>query len=508
LTDLQANRPARTLHDLLDAAAAAAPRAPAVRDQEDCWTYSQLAALSRAFCGWLAEHGVCAGDRVLVQCANRREMAAMLFGCSRRGAIFVPVNPGMKPFGLEKVFTNCQPRIALVDYGRGGPVRQQLSDAEVHELQGVWPDVENCLPAPATQYDVTGGDIAVLIYTSGSTAAPKAIACPQASMVFAATAIGSVLGYRQDDVVFCRLPLSFDYGLYQFLLGCLARAEIVLAGGEPDLTLLRQVRRAGASVVPVVPSMASMLTALAERDPAPSSIRLFTNTGAALPKATIDALRTRFPGARVARMFGTSECKRIAIMAPESELERPDSVGLPLPGTEVVILDEDDRPVPAGQTGEIVVSGPHVMAGYWQAPELTARTFRRDDGTGQVSLHTGDYGRLDEDGYLYFEGRRDDMFKHRGARVSTLEIEAAAMDIPGVRGAVVVPPSAGGELTICVATELSPPVVLRELAARLESAKVPSVCRIVAEIPLTLNGKNERQLLAALVSGQLPRSGH
>jgi len=468
------NSPTMTLHGLLDHAAAAAPRALAVRDQEDGWTYSRLVGLSHAFCGWLTERGVSAGDRVLVQCPNRREMAAMLFGCSRRGAIFVPVNPGMKPFHLRSVFTNCEPRIALVGYGMGGTICQ-LSDTEVHELQDVWPGVENCRSAPTGPHDVTGDDIAVLIYTSGSTAAPKAIVCPHAPMVFAATTISSVLAYRPDDVVFCRLPLSFDYGLYQFLLGCLAGAEIVLAGDELDLTLLRQVRQAGATVVPVVPSMASMLATLAERDPGPSSVRLFTNTGAVLPQATIDTLRARFPGARVARMFGTSECKRISIMPPESDLDRPESVGLPLPGTEVVIMDEDGLPLPAGQTGEIVVGGPHVMAGYWRAREITARTFRRDDRTGKVSLHTGDYGYLDEDGYLYFEGRRDDMFKHKGARVSTIEIEAAALDIPGVRGAVVVPPSAGGALAICVATELSPHVVLRELAARLEAAKVPSV---------------------------------
>jgi acyl-coenzyme A synthetase/AMP-(fatty) acid ligase len=142
------------------------------------------------------------------------------------------------------------------------------------------------------------------------------------------------------------------------------------------------------------------------------------------------------------------------------------------------------------------------MAGYWRAPEVTARTFRRDERTGEVRLHTGDYGHLDEDGYLYFEGRRDDMFKHKGARVSTLEIEAAAMDIPGVRGAVVLPPADGSELEICVATELSPRVVLRELAARLEAAKVPAVCHITAEIPLTLNGKNERRQHFGLVRGE------
>jgi acyl-CoA synthetase (AMP-forming)/AMP-acid ligase II len=492
--------PQATLHALLDAAAAAAPRATAVRDPEDSWTYSRLARLSHAFSGWLTERGVSAGDRVLVQCPNRREMAAMLFGCSRRGAVFVPVNLGMKLFHLRSVFADCEPRVALVGYGMDSAIRQ-LSSAEVHELHGIWPDVENCTAPAAGPGDVTGDDTAVLIYTSGSTAAPKAIVCPHAQMVFAATAIQSVLGYRHDDIVFCRLPLSFDYGLYQFLLACLARAEVFLAGGEPDVTLLRQVRRSGATVVPVVPSMASMLTTLAGRDPGPSSVRLFTNTGAALPQATIETLRTQFAGARVARMFGISECKRVSIMAPESELDRPDSVGLPLPGTEVVIVDEAGSPLPAGQAGEIVVRGPHVMAGYWRAPEITARTFRRDDRTGQVSLHTGDYGRLDEGGYLYFEGRRDDMFKHRGARVSTLEIEAAALDIPGVRGAVVVPPADGEELAICVATELPPHAVLRELSMRLEAAKVPSVCHVVAEIPLTLNGKSERKQLAALVRG-------
>jgi acyl-CoA synthetase (AMP-forming)/AMP-acid ligase II len=497
--------PQPTLHALLDAATAAAPRATAIRDPEASWTYSRLAGISHRFSNWLAEHGVSAGDRVLVQCPNRREMAAMLFGCSRAGAIFVPVNPSMKPFHLRSVLANCEPRLALVDYGMAGTVRQ-LSDTQVHELCGIWPDVESGTATCAGTAEVTGDDVAVLIYTSGSTAAPKAIVCPHAQMVFAATAIQSVLGYRRDDVVFCRLPLSFDYGLYQLLLACLARAEVFLAGGEPDATLLGQVRHRGTTVMPVVPSMASMLTALAARDPGPdgghpNAVRLFTNTGAALPQATIDALRLRFPGARVVRMFGISECKRVSIMAPGSELERPESVGLPLPGTEVTIRDEDGLPVPAGQAGEIVVRGPHVMAGYWRAPEISARIFRRDDRTGQVSLHTGDYGYLDEDGYLYFAGRRDDMFKHKGARVSTIEVEAAALDIPGVRGAVVVPPENGGPLAICVATDLQPQAVLRELATRLEAAKVPTICRVMDEIPLTPNGKNERRQLAELVRG-------
>jgi acyl-CoA synthetase (AMP-forming)/AMP-acid ligase II len=480
----------RNLHIMLDEAAADAPDAPAIIDPGGRWTYAEYARASRAVAGWLADHDVRPGDRVLVQHPNCRELAALFFGCSRRGAVFVPINPAMKPFHLRSVIANCEPVIALVAEGQAGNL-DEFDGIEVHELPAAWPGI--AASEPGTSIGVRPDDVAVLNYTSGSTAAPKAVICPQAQMTFAAVAINAMLGYQAGDVVFCRLPLSFDYGLYQLLLSCLARAEVVLAGAEPDLTLLKQVREAGVTVMPLVPSLASILVRLAERDQAPTRLRLFTNTGAALPQSSIDALRSRFPGARVARMFGITECKRVSIMPPESEFERPASVGLPLPGTEVVILGPDDEPLPPGETGEIVVRGPNVMGGYWRAPEVTAKTFRRDPVTDRVSLHTGDYGHLDDDGYLYFEGRRDDMFKHKSVRMSTIEIEAAAMDIPGVRSAVAVPPEDGGPLEICVATELPARTVLRELAVRLEAAKVPTVCHVMAEIPLTPNGKYQRK---------------
>jgi acyl-coenzyme A synthetase/AMP-(fatty) acid ligase len=203
---------------------------------------------------------------------------------------------------------------------------------------------------------------------------------------------------------------------------------------------------------------------------------------------------------RVVRQFGQTECKRISIMPPEQDSDRPDSVGRPLPGTRVLILDAEGQPLPVGQTGEIVVTGPHVMPGYWRAPELTARTFRRDEH-GSLRLHTGDYGRLDEDGYLYFEGRRDDMFKRKGIRMSTIEIESAAMDIPGVRAAAAVPPTGKHDLALFVDSDLRPHTILRELANRLEPAKVPAICHVVTDFPLTLHGKNERKQLTMLLDG-------
>ena len=169
----------------------------------------------------------------------------------------------------------------------------------------------------------------------------------------------------------------------------------------------------------------------------------------------------------------------------------------------MLILGRDGVALPPGDTGEIVVAGPHVMPGYWRAPEQSARTFRRDRRTGVVRLHTGDYGHLDEDGYLYFAGRRDEMFKRKGIRMSTVEIEAAALDVPGVHAAVALPPTDTRDLTLCVVSELAPRRVLRELSRRLEPAKVPATCRVLDELPLSLHGKTERKKLAMMLDGAM-----
>jgi acyl-CoA synthetase (AMP-forming)/AMP-acid ligase II len=333
----------------------------------------------------------------------------------------------------------------------------------------------------------------LFFYTSGSTARPKAVVCPHAQVVFAAYAIAGRLGYRPSDVVYCRLPLGFDYGLYQMLLCAIGGATLVLADDSVNARLVADVRRHGATVVPVVPALAEMLVRLAARDPMPSGVRLFTNTGEALPAALIAQLRQQFPGAGIQLMFGLTECKRVSILDVDGDLAKPGSVGTPLEGTEVRIVDDAGDAVGPGQPGEIVVTGPHVMAGYWHAPELTERLFRADHG--RRSLFTGDIGHLDADGHLYFQGRRDHIFKQRGMRTSVAEIEAATLDIPGVVAAAVVPPADGRAAFVCVVTELAVERVRAGLRDRLDPSKVPAV-RLVPRMPLGSNGKVDRAELA------------
>lgn len=490
------------VHGLLDEAATRHPQGRAVRDARGSWTYQQVADLSNAVAGWLAAEGVRRGDRVLLRTRNRRELVPVLHGIWRLGAAAVPINPGMKPFHLRSVLADAEPALMITD-GGGAPEGSGVPGLVLDE---VWPDIEILagMAAVPDPVQVRPDDVALLIYTSGSTAAPKGVVCPHGRVSFAASAINAVLGYRADDVVYCRLPLSFDYGLYQILLATLGGAELVLDTDEADLGLLKAIEACGATVVPIVPSLGAMISSLAGRGGHdPGRVRMFTNTGAALPETTIRALRDGFPGAAVVRMYGITECKRVTIMPPELGDERPGASGRALPGTTVLILGEDGRPVPPGVTGEIVVAGPNVMAGYWRAPELTAKVYRPDPETGEPRLHTGDYGHLDEDGFLYFEGRRDDMFKRRGTRMSTVEIEAAALDVPGVRAAAALPPGDGHDLVIFVEGELEPQEVLRGIRERLEPAKTPAACHVLPAFPLTLNGKNERARLALLLEETL-----
>ncbi|OZF56626.1 AMP-binding protein [Rhodococcus sp. 14-2470-1a] len=490
------------VHHIMDDAAARTPDATAVTDSAGQWTYRELADAGRRVARWLLRSGIGHGDRVLVQIPSVRATAAIFDGVVRIGAIFVPVNPGTKEFHLRSVLSSADPSL-IIGSGASVQVLGELVPGPVLELDEVWPEMISTSPLP-DEVSVDPEDVAVLVYTSGSTAAPKGVVCPHRQMVFASQAIASELGYRSDDVVFCRFPISWDYGLYKLLLTALVGAEIVLADGESDLVLLERIRQTGATVVPIVPSFAAMVCRLAARADAVSAsdnrVRMFTNTGAALADTTADELRTAFPGAAVIRQFGQTECKRISVLLPEDEASKGDSVGKPLPGTAVVILNDDGTPCSVGVVGEIVVTGPHVMPGYWRAPELTERTFRTGPA-GEARLHTGDYGSLDADGFLYYEGRRDDMFKRKGVRMSVLEIEAAAMDVDGVTSAAAVPPADGRDLGLVVTGTAGSHVVLRELSKRLEPAKVPSACRVVDQLPLTLHGKYERRELVALLDG-------
>jgi amino acid adenylation domain-containing protein len=501
------------LHDLLDTRVAATPDAPALTRGEHHWSYRELRDRSVATAGWLHGHGVRRGDRVLILARNDAEVVPLIFATSRLGAVFVLLSDQVRPYHLEHILADCAPRVVVGSAETLDRVRP-LTDATPLRLDTVpaspdtVPASPDTVPAGPEGVPAAGAgpasppclsvDPVCLIYTSGSTALPKAVVSTHRQVRFAVDAIASRLGYRAEDVVFCCLPLSFDYGLYQVFLSCAAGAQLALGDdGDAGPPLLRRLAATGATVLPLVPSLAATLGRLLARGGgAWLRLRMVTNTGAELPPASCAQLRSHLPDLAVVAMFGLTECKRVSIAEPNLYLTRPGSVGRPLPDTEVFVVDGDGRRLPPGAAGELVVRGGHVMAGYWNAPELTAARFR-PDAIGQPMLYTGDRCRLDEDGYLYFVGRDDDIYKQRGYRVSSIEVEAAAMDVPGVELAAVLPPKDGHGARLAVRGDITVDRLTKELLTRLEEQKLPAECRVVEAIPLSVNSKIDRRALAA-----------
>lgn len=474
------------LHDLLD-------RADGTRLAVGDETYGDIVAASHDVARHLVHQGVHRGDRVVIAVAPDVLVPAMLYGCSRIGAAFCVFGEQAPTPAYAHILDDAEPTLVITE---NPDLRKLATDRGITCLS------LDDLRIPAAEVDLPAGPIPVdpacLIYTSGSTGLPKAVVSTHAQMTFAIDAIQSQLNYQPDDVIFCALPLSFDYGMYQIFLATSVGARVHLAtASDAGPRLLAELHRSKATVLPAVPGMAHTLARLMARPSAqPPSLRLMTNTGSAMPDGVLRTLRERIPTLRIQLMFGLTECKRTTIMPVDGDLLRPGSSGRALPGTEVFAIDPEGRRLPAGEVGELVVRGPNVMAGYWRRPSLTAQRFPRAEGLFP-ELRTGDHGWLDDDGYLYFVGRRDDLYKERGFRVSAIEVAAAATRLDGVEAAAVVPPGGDRETaTLVVVTELAPNEVLTLLRDELEDFKVPGECLVVDRIPLTRNGKVDRDALA------------
>jgi acyl-CoA synthetase (AMP-forming)/AMP-acid ligase II len=343
----------------------------------------------------------------------------------------------------------------------------------------------------------------MIVYTSGSTGFPKGVTMTHANVVAAATSITTYLESRAEDVVLSVLPLAFDYGLYQALMCAKAGATLVLEKSTFPAVLLEKLRSERVTGFPLVPTLAAVLLQMRQLEPGMfPGLRYITNTAAALPRAHIERLRELFPSARLYSMYGLTECKRCTYLPPEELERRPESVGIAIPGTEAYVVDEEGRRVAPGVTGELVIRGAHVMKGYWNDEAATARALRTGPYPWEKVLYTGDLFRTDGEGFLYFVGRKDDIIKTRGEKVSPKEVENVLYELPQVREAAVVGvPDAvlGSAIKAIVAAEpgLTERDVIRHCAARLEDFMVPTLVEFRPHLPKSENGKIARRELAA-----------
>lgn len=506
------------LHDHLLRAAARLPDKSALVCGAARLTYRELDEASNALAHTLQARGVQRGDRVMVFADNTPQAAVAFWATLKACAVFTPVHPMTRPDKLRYLVDDCRPAALVTDMHLFPAWQRACWSRHVRTVIASGTDGSADAPrAPRllawdeaiaagdrTRPPVRRGldvDLAAILYTSGSTGEPKGVMLTHRNMLAAASSIAAYLGLGEDDVIVNALPLSFDYGLYQMILAFRQGARLVLERSFAwPAQVLRRMSEERVTVFPGVPPLFSILAELGRPGTYDlACVRTVTSTTAPLQAKHIRTLRALFPGARIFSMYGLTECKRCTYLPPEDLDRKPDSVGIAIPNTELWIEDERGRRVPPNTVGELVIRGATVMRGYWEKPEETARALKPGPLPGEFVLRTGDYCRLDEDGYLYFVGRADDLFKSGGEKVAPREIEAVLYDLPGVRHAAVVgvPDEVLGRAVKAVivpeaGARLTEQDVRRHCRARLESTLVPRHVEFVAELPMSATGKIRR----------------
>ena len=479
-------------------------------------TYREIADFAFRLAHALRARGVERGDRVVIFMENGWHCAAAVFGVLLADGVFVAVNAQTKRDKLEYVLRDADARI-LLSAPRLAPVFGTITDALpdlrvlcVPDMQNPPSGVEsleaalNHMPAIPPPQSGISLDLAALIYTSGTTGDPKGVMHTHQSLLFALDSINEYLGFSRDDRLFSALPLSFGYGLFQWLSAVRAGATLVL---ERSFTYPAQVfnrmRDEAVTSFASVPTVFAVMLAQDAKQPLRfPSVRVVTNAAAALPAEFVPGILRMFPNAGLYKMHGQTECIRTAYLHPDFAVSKPDSVGKAMPGTELFVLGEDGRPVSPGEVGTLYVRGEHIMRGYWNQAAKSAEVLVPGPLPGEYLLKTGDRFRQDEDGDLYFVARSDDVIKSRGEKVSPAEVEEVIYSLPAIREVVVVgvPDPLLGQAVCAFVTlrdgaALSAMHIKRVCNERLEHVMVPKHVVLLPELPLTENGKLSRRLV-------------
>jgi amino acid adenylation domain-containing protein len=508
------NPAALLVQDFLENSASRLPDKVALVCEDQRLTYRQIDAMANRLANAMRAHGMQRGDRVGIFLPNSVATVVAIFAALKAGGVFVVINNTTKQDKLAYILNNC---------GAVGLVTEARKASQAAAVMAEVPSLTFCVfdaahapaaggpdPARTLHLDQVYGqyppdlparlnidlDLACLIYTSGSTGDPKGVMSDHSNVVFAASSIISYLQNTEADIVIDCLPLSFDYGLYQLLMVFKFGGTLVLERSFSfPAAILKRIEQERVTGLPGVPTIFAILQQMDLSAFDLSSLRYLSNTAAALPPSHIKALQEKFPWTRLYSMYGLTETKRTLYLPPEQLAERPGSVGIAIPGTEVWIEDENGRRLGPGEVGELVVRGRHVMRGYWNAPEATAARYRPGPIPGERLCYTGDLFRMDDAGYLYFVSRKDDIIKSRGEKVAPKEVENALYGLKGVVEAAVVgvpDPVLGQAIKAFLVTDGSPlseGQVLAHCKAHLEDFMIPRYVEFRSELPKTSSGK-------------------
>lgn len=481
------------------------PDKPALLFENANYTYRQLNETSNRIANGLAGLGIVRGDRVALFLPNIPAFLTAYYAIHKLGAVAVPMNAKLKADEVRFILNDSRAKAVFTTES----LRAQIAEGEAPALQNILIaegqaedgtlalDTLVAQASPLAQtVEMAADDLAEILYTSGTTGFPKGATHAHGNLLFNAQATVLTFRMQPEDVVLLFLAASHNFGLHTILTPCVEACATLVLQREFEVEAATQaVARHRVGIFFGVPTIFTLL--LEKADPERMrSVRFYLSAAANLPLEISRRWQEKF-GTAIGEGYGLTEC--FLVTYNHYLHYRPGSIGSPFVGVALAVVDEKDQPVATGALGEVVIKGPNVMPGYWQRPEATAEAIR--DGW----FHTGDIGRVDEDGYFYIVDRVKDMVNVGGLKVYPSEVENVLYTHPAIREAAVygVADSVLGE-QVRAAVVLAPGAANEALTAdaiiafcrqHLADYKTPSVVDLVADLPKSPTGKILKRIL-------------
>jgi acyl-CoA ligase (AMP-forming) (exosortase A-associated) len=507
------------IHHMLRTSAARLPNKEALVHGDRRLSYGEVWRRVSNLAQGLRRAGLERGDRIGIYLDASNEQALSIFAVARGDGVFVPINGVLFPDQVSHIARDCRMRGLITSAPKLAAIAPILeSTPSLEFLVVVGSDVPSGIKLPTHPFDLLcetaapgegpeapiEKDLAAILYTSGSTGKPKGVMLSHAQVMAGSSIVSTYLEITEAERILAVLPFSFDAGLNQIMTAFQQGATIVLKPfvfAREIVTALHNERITGLAGVPTLWSLLSQPSSSLQKGTFPH-LRYITNTGGAMPQDVLAVLRRALPTTKVFLMYGLTEAFRSTYLPPEELGRRPTSMGKAIPDTEILLVDENGRRCGPGEAGELVHRGPTVSLGYWGQPELTARVLRSNPflppelGDVEKVCYSGDLVKMDEDGFLYFVGRRDNMIKSSGFRISPTEVEEVLFQSGKVQSAAVigVPDALLGQAVAAfvVASEgttLDSEALRAFCGEKLPQYMVPKSIEVLEQMPKTSSGK-------------------
>ena len=507
------------IHHMLRASASRLSDKEAIIQGKHRLTYQEVAMQTARLANGLQQIGLHRGDRIGIYVEPTIAQPLSIFGISQAGGVFVPINPLLMADQVAHIAVDCQMKGLITTESRLQILRESLKNIPHLKFIVVIAD-KLSLDAPIPIYnfqelcqsmpddvlhDVSiEKDLAAIVYTSGSTGKPKGVMLNHAQIMAGSSIVSTYLKITDADRILAILPFSFDAGLNQLMTSFQQGATLVMMTFVFARQIVEKLVDEQITALAGVPTLWNLLaqpnSSLQKREF--PHLRYITNTGGAMSQHVLATLRQALPTTDIVLMYGLTEAFRSTYLPPEELDRRPTSMGKAIPNTEILVVNDQGQLCQPGEIGELVHRGPTVSMGYWGRPELTARVLRQHPflpaelGSDEKVCYSGDLVKMDEEGFLYFVGRRDTMIKSSGFRISPTEVEEVLFQSGKIQGAAVigVHDDMLGQVIMAFVVprdgdELATDELIAWCADRLPRYMVPQTVEILQELPKTTSGK-------------------